>query len=37
VALIAFLVPGFAERLAGGLRDLDRGDAPGESEVVGGG
>jgi amino acid transporter len=37
VAVIAFAVPGFAERLAGGLRDLDRGEAEGHSEVVGGG
>ncbi len=36
VALVAFLVPGFAQRLATGLRELDRGEATGESEVVGG-
>jgi amino acid transporter len=36
VTLVAFLVPGFAQRLAGGLRELDRGDAEGEPEVVGG-
>ena len=36
VAVVAFAVPGFAQRLAGGLRELDRGDAEGESEVVGG-
>ncbi len=36
VTLVAFFVPGFAQRLAGGLRDLDRGEAEGEPEVVGG-
>jgi len=35
VAIIAFAVPGFAQRLAGGLRELDRGTGD-ESEVVGG-
>jgi hypothetical protein len=37
VALIAFLVPGFAQRLATGLRELDHGGPHGEPEVVGGG
>ena len=36
VAVVAFAVPGFAQRLAGGLRELDDGDAEGEPEVVGG-
>ncbi|HEX4688456.1 MAG TPA: APC family permease, partial [Nocardioides sp.] len=36
VAVVAFVVPGFAERLAGGLRDLDHTGPHGESEVVGG-
>jgi hypothetical protein len=34
VAVVAFVVPGFAQRLAGGLRELDRGEPEGESEVV---
>jgi amino acid transporter len=36
VAIVAFVVPGFAQRLAGGLRELDHGGPHGESEVVGG-
>jgi amino acid transporter len=36
VAVVAVAVPGFAQRLAGGLKELDRGDAEGEAEVVGG-
>src|SRR5262245_30512805 len=36
VAIVAFAVPGFAERLAGGLRELDHSGPNGESEVVGG-
>jgi amino acid transporter len=36
VLLVTFLVPGFAQRLAGGLRDLDRGEVRDESEVMGG-
>jgi amino acid transporter len=35
VAIVAFAVPGFAQRLAGGLRELDHGTDD-ESEVVGG-
>jgi amino acid transporter len=36
VVIVAFAVPGFAERLAVGLRELDRGDTEGEAEVVSG-
>jgi amino acid transporter len=36
VAVVAFVVPGFAQRLAGGLRELDHTDIRDESEVVGG-
>ncbi|MBO0847169.1 MAG: APC family permease [Nocardioides sp.] len=36
VAIVAFAVPGFAQRLAGGLRELDRGDTEDEAEVVSG-
>jgi amino acid transporter len=36
VAIVAFAVPGFAKRLAEGLRALDRGGTEDESEVVGG-
>ena len=36
VAVVAFVVPGFAQRLAGGLRELDLADIRDESEVVGG-
>jgi amino acid transporter len=35
VAIVAFAVPGFAQRLAGGLRELDHTGPHGESEVVG--
>jgi len=36
VTVVAFAVPGFAQRLAGGLRELDHTDIRDESEVVGG-
>jgi amino acid transporter len=36
VVIVAFAVPGFAERLSVGLRELDRGDTEGEAEVVSG-
>ena len=35
VAIVAFVVPGFAQRLAVGLRQLDEGSEE-EPEVVGG-
>jgi amino acid transporter len=35
VAAVAFLVPGFAQRLATGLKELDHGGPHGEREVVG--
>jgi len=35
VAIIAFAVPGFAQRLAGGLRELDHTGPHGETEMVG--
>jgi amino acid transporter len=35
VAAVAFLVPGFAQRLATGLQELDHGGPHGEREVVG--
>jgi hypothetical protein len=36
VVIVAFAVPGFAQRLSVGLQELDRGDTEGEAEVVSG-